>query len=156
MNVTLTLIGQVIVFSVLVWFIKGVLWEPMLKVLEDRKARIADGLAAAEKGKHEEELARQKALDELKKAKAEAAEIIAQAQKRAGEIVDEAKNAAIDEQGRVKAAAQAEIEQEVSRARETLRTQVATLAVSGAEKILGKEIDAAAHAKALDELAAQI
>ncbi len=156
MNVTLTLIGQVIVFSVLVWFIKSVLWEPMLKVLEDRKARIADGLAAAEKGKHEEELARQKALEELKKAKAEAADIISQAQKRASEIVDEAKNAAVDEQNRVKAAAQAEIEQEVSRAREGLRAQVAALAVAGAEKILGREIDAAAHAKALDELAAQI
>ena len=136
MNVTLTLIGQVIVFSVLVWFIKSVLWEPMLKVLEDRKARIADGLAAAEKGKHEEELARQKALDELKKAKAEAADIITQAQKRAGEIIDEAKNAALDEAGRVKAAAQADLEQEVSRARESLRTQVAALAVAGAEKIL--------------------
>lgn len=156
MNVTATLIGQMLVFTVLIWFVKGVLWEPMLKVLEDRKARIADGLAAAEKGKHEEELARQKAVDELKKAKAEAAEIIAQAQKRAGEIVDEAKNAAVEEQSRVKAAAQADIEQEVSRARETLRKQVAALAVSGAEKILGKEIDAAAHAKALDELAAQI
>lgn len=156
MNVTLTLIGQVIVFSVLVWFIKGVLWEPMLKVLEDRKGRIADGLAAAEKGKHEEELAREKALGELKKAKAEAAEIIAQAQKRASEIVDEAKHSAIEEQNRVKAAAKAEIEQEVSRAREDLRSQVASLAISGAEKILGKEIDAAAHAKALDELAAQI
>jgi F-type H+-transporting ATPase subunit b len=156
MNVTATLIGQMLVFTVLIWFVKGVLWEPMLKVLEDRKARIADGLAAAEKGKHEEELARQKAVDELKKAKAEAAEIIAQAQKRAGEIVDEAKNAAVEEQNRVKAAAQADIEQEVSRARETLRKQVAALAVSGAEKILGKEIDAAAHAKALDELAAQI
>ncbi|EIJ35555.1 F0F1 ATP synthase subunit B [Thiothrix nivea] len=156
MNVTATLIGQMIVFTVLIWFVKGVLWEPMLKVLEDRKARIADGLAAAEKGKHEEELARQKAVDELKHAKATAAEIIAQAQKRAGEIVDEAKNAAVEEQSRVKAAAQADIEQEVSRARETLRKQVASLAVSGAEKILGKEIDAAAHAKALDELAAQI
>ncbi|MEB4591060.1 F0F1 ATP synthase subunit B [Candidatus Thiothrix sp. Deng01] len=156
MNVTATLIGQMLVFTVLIWFVKGVLWEPMLKMLEDRKARIADGLAAAEKGKHEEELARQKALDELKKAKAAAAEIIAQAQKRAGEIVDEAKNSAVEEQNRVKAAAQADIEQEVSRARETLRKQVASLAVSGAEKILGKEIDAAAHAKALDDLAAQI
>ena len=156
MNVTLTLIGQMIVFSILIWFIKGVLWEPMLKVLDDRKARIAEGLSAAEKGKHEEELARQKALDELKKAKSEAAEIIAQAQKRASEIVEEAKTTAVDEQNRVKASAQAEIEQEVSRAREGLRSQVASLAVAGAEKILGKEIDAKAHAKALDELAAQI
>ena len=156
MNVTLTLIGQVIVFSILIWFIQGVLWEPMLKVLNDRKQRIADGLAAAEKGKHEEELARQKALDELKKAKVEAAEIIAQAQRRAGEIVDEAKNAALEEAGRVKLSAQSEIEQEVSRAREGLRAQVAQLAVAGAEKILGKEVNAAAHAKALDDLAAQI
>ncbi|PID50268.1 MAG: F0F1 ATP synthase subunit B [Proteobacteria bacterium] len=156
MNVTLTLIGQVIVFAVLVWFIKGVLWEPMLKVLDDRKKRIADGLAAAEKGKHEEELARQKALEELKKAKSEAAEIIAQAQRRATEIVEEAKSSAMDEASRAQAAAQAEIEQEVSRAREDLRAQVAGLAVAGAEKILGREVDAAAHAKALDELAAQI
>lgn len=156
MNVTATLIGQMLVFTVLVWFIKGVLWEPMLKVLEDRKARIADGLAAAEKGKQEEELARQKALDELKKAKADAAEIIAQAQKRANEIVEEAKNAAVEEANRVKAAAQADLEQEVSRTREGLRQQVAALAIAGAEKILGKEIDAKAHAKALDELAAQI
>ena len=156
MNVTLTLIGQVIVFSVLVWFIKGVLWEPIIKVLEDRKLRIADGLAAAEKGKHEEELARQKVLDELHKAKVEAADIVSRAQKRAGEIVDEAKTAAVDEAGRIKAAAQAELEQEVSRAREGLRQQVAALALAGAEKILGREIDAAAHAQALDELAAQI
>ncbi len=156
MNITLTLIGQVIVFSVLVWFIKGVLWEPMLKVLDDRKVRISDGLAAAEKGKHEEELARQKVLEELKAAKTKGAEIIAQAQKRATEIVEEAKTAAVDEAGRVKASAHAEIEQEVSRARESLRSQVSSLAIAGAEKILGKEIDAKAHAKALDELAAQI
>lgn len=156
MNVTATLIGQLIVFSVLVWFIKGVLWEPMLNALEDRKKRVAEGLAAAEQGKHEEELARQKALGELKKAKTEAAEIIAQAQKRASEIVEEAKGAAREEAGRVKTAASAEIEQEITRAREDLRSQVASLAVSGAEKILGKEIDAKVHAKALDDLAAQI
>ncbi|MFN3786223.1 MAG: F0F1 ATP synthase subunit B, partial [Thiothrix sp.] len=83
-------------------------------------------------------------------------EIVAQAQKRAAEIVDEAKNAAVEEANRVKLAAQADIEQEVSRARESLRSQVAALAIAGAEKILGREVDAAAHAKALDELAAQI
>lgn len=156
MNVTATLIGQMIVFTILIWFIKGVLWEPILTALEDRKKRVADGLAAAEQGKHEEELARQKALNELKKAKTSAAEIIAQAQKRASEIVEEAKGAALEEAGRVKTAAQAEIEQETTRAREDLRSQVASLAISGAEKILGKEIDAKAHAKALDDLAAQI
>nr|CAA6804547.1 MAG: ATP synthase F0 sector subunit b [uncultured Thiotrichaceae bacterium] len=156
MNITATLIGQMIVFTVLVWFIKGVMWEPMLAAMNARKDRISDGLAAAEKGLQDEELAKQKAVDELKKAKTEAAEIIAQAQKRASEIVEEAKGAATEEAGRVTTAAQAEIEQEVTRAREGLRSQVATLAVSGAEKILGKEIDAKAHAKALDDLAAQI
>ena len=156
MNITATLIGQMIVFMVLVWFIKGVMWEPMLEAMQARQKRIADGLAAAEQGKHEEELAKQKALDELKAAKEEAAEIVNRAQKRASEIVEEAKDSAKDEAGRVAQAAQAELEQEVTRAREGLREQVSTLAVSGAEKILGKEIDAKAHAKALDDLAAQI
>ena len=91
-----------------------------------------------------------------KKAKTEAAEIVTQAQKRASEIVEEAKGTATEEAGRVTTAAQAEIEQEVTRAREGLRSQVASLAVTGAEKILGKEIDAKAHAKALDDLASQI
>lgn len=156
MNITATLIGQMIVFMVLVWFIKGVMWEPMLEAMQARQKRIADGLAAAEQGKHEEELAKQKALDELKAAKEEAAEIVNRAQKRANEIVEEAKDSAKEEAGRVAQAAQAELEQEVTRAREGLREQVSTLAVSGAEKILGKEIDAKAHAKALDDLAAQI
>lgn len=156
MNITATLIGQMIVFMVLVWFIKGVMWEPMLAAMQARQKRIADGLAAAEQGKQDEELAKHKAVEELKKAKAEAAEIIAQAQRRASEIVEEAKGAASEEAGRVTAAAQAEIEQEVTRAREGLRSQVAILAVTGAEKILGKEIDAKAHAKALDDLASQI
>lgn len=156
MNITATLIGQMIVFMVLVWFIKGVMWEPMLAAMQARQKRIADGLAAAEQGKQDEELAKHKAVEELKKAKAEAAEIIVQAQRRASEIVEEAKGAASEEAGRVTAAAQAEIEQEVTRAREGLRSQVAILAVTGAEKILGKEIDAKAHAKALDDLASQI
>jgi len=156
MNITATLIGQMIVFMVLVWFIKGVMWEPMLEAMQARQKRIADGLAAAEQGKHEEELAKQKAIDELKAAKEEAAEIVNRAQKRASEIVEEAKDSAKEEAGRVASAAQAELEQEVTRAREGLREQVSTLAVSGAEKILGKEIDAKAHAKALDDLASQI
>lgn len=156
MNITATLIGQMIVFTILILFIKAVLWEPMLNALEDRKKRIADGLAAAEKGQQEQELAQQKAAEELNKAKEDGAEIIAQAQKRAKEIVEEAKTAAIEEANRVKEAATAELEQETARAREELRGKVATIAVSGAEKILGREVDSAAHAKALDELAAQI
>lgn len=125
-------------------------------MLEDRKTRIADGLAAAERGKHEQELAEQKAADHLREAKEQASEIIAQAQRRASEIVDESKNAARDEGERIKAAAQAEIEQEANRAREELRKEVSALAVSGAQQLLGKEIDAKAHAKVLDDLAAQL
>lgn len=156
MNITATLFGQMLVFAVLIWFIKAVLWEPMINMLEDRKNRIAEGLAAAERGIKEQELAQERVKEELHEAKQQAAEILAQAQRRAGEIVDEAKTAAIDEGNRLKAAAEAEIEQEVSRAREELRSQVSSIALSGVEQILGKEVDASSHAKVLDELAAQI
>ncbi len=156
MNVTATLIGQILTFAVLVWFIKGVLWEPMLKVLEDRKRRIADGLAAAERGRHEQELAEQKAKQRIQEAKQEAAEIIALAHKRANEVIDEAKQAAREEAERIKAGAQAEIDQELNRAREALRQQVGRLAVEGAQKILAREIDAEAHSKLLQQLAAEL
>ncbi|MGV6858361.1 MAG: F0F1 ATP synthase subunit B [bacterium] len=156
MNITATLIGQMLTFAVLIWFIKAVLWEPMLTMLEDRKNRIAEGLAAAERGKHEQELAEQSAAEQLREAKVKASDIIAQAQKRAGEIVEESKDSAREEGERLIAAAKAEIEQESHRAKESLRKEVSALAVSGAEKILGKEIDPSVHAKTLDELAAQL
>ncbi len=156
MNITATLIGQMLVFAILIWFIKAVLWEPMINMLEDRRNRIAEGLAAAERGAHEQELAQERAKETLHEAKQQAADIVSQAQRRAGEIVDEAKHAAREEGERLKAAAQAEIDQEVSRAREELRKQVSTVAVQGVEKILGKEIDAASHSQILDELASQI
>ncbi len=156
MNITATLIGQMLVFAALIWFIKGVLWEPMINMLEDRKARIAEGLAAAERGVHEKELAEQRAKEELAEAKQQAAEIIAQAQRRGGEIIEEAKNAAREEGERLKAAAQAEIEREVARAREDLRKDVSRIALQGVEKILHKEVDSSVHSKVLDELASQI
>jgi len=155
-NITMTLLAQVVAFTIMIWLVNKYMWGPINEVLDKRRQKIADGLAAAEKGQQEQEAARQQIDDEIKQAKTQAAEIITQAQKRANEIVEEAKGAATDEAGRVKAAATAEIEQETSRAREDLRKQVSELAVSGAEKILGKEVDAKAHAKALDELAAQI
>ncbi len=156
MNVTATLIGQLIVFSVLIWFVKAVLWEPIINTLEDRKKRIADGLAASEKGLKDQEAAKELALQEVKKAKQEAAEIIAQAKARDGQMLEEAKNKAVDEADRVMAGAQAEIDQEVNRAKDSLRSQVSSLAVVGASKILGKEVDAKAHKAALDELIEQI
>ena len=156
MNVTATLFGQLVVFTVLIWFIKQYLWEPVLSTLEARKARVADGLAAAEEGHKFEEQAQQQVAAELDAAKVQSSELIAQAQKRAAEIVDKAKADATGEADRIKTAADAEITMERSRASEELRSQVATLAISGAEKILGREIDSKAHAKALDELAAKI
>ena len=156
MNITATLIGQMLVFIVLIWFIKGVLWEPMLTMLEDRKARIADGLAAAERGQHEQELAQEKAKDSLREAKQQAAEILVKADRRAAEIVDEAKVAAKEEGERLMISAQADIDQEVIRAKEQLRKEVSEVALSAAEKILRKEINAEAHSKVLSNLAAQI
>lgn len=156
MNVTATLIGQLIVFSILIWFVKAVLWEPIINTMEDRKKRIADGLAASEKGLKDQETAKELALKEIKNAKQEAAEIIAQAKARDGQMLEEAKNKAVEEADRVMAGAQAEIDQEVNRAKDSLRSQVSVLAVAGASKILGKEIDADAHKSALKELIEQI
>ncbi len=143
-------------FAVLVWFIKGVLWEPMLKALEDRKKRIADGLAAAERGLHEKELSEKRAKEVLHDAKDQANEIINNAQKRAGEIVEEAKDQARVEGDKLKSAAKIEIEQEGNRVREELRKQVAVLAVAGAEQILKQEVDAAKHNAMLEKLAAEL
>ena len=152
MNVTATLIGQLIVFSILIWFIKAVLWEPVINVLEDRKSRIADGLAASEKGIKDQELAIDNAKQLIKKAKQEASDIISQAKARDSQMMQEAKEKAVEEAGRVLAGAHAEINQEVNRAKDSLRVQVSELAVAGASKILGKEIDANAHKAALKEL----
>lgn len=156
MNINMTLIGQTITFFVFVWFCYAYVWPPLVNALAERKKQIADGLAAAERGQHEQELAEKKAAEHLKVAKGQAAEILAQAQKRASEIVDEAKDDARTEAERITAGANAEIEQEVNRAREHLRKEVVTLAMAGAEKVLKREVDAAAHASTLDELATQL
>lgn len=156
MNINLTLIGQSITFAVFVWFCYKFVWPPLVNALTERKKQIADGLAAAERGQHEQELAEKKATERLKEAKGQASEIITQAQKRASEIVDEAKEDARTEADRIKAGADAEIEQEVNRAREHLRQEVVTLAMAGAEKVLKREVDASAHASTLDDLAQQL
>lgn len=156
MNINLTLIGQSITFFVFVWFCYAYVWPPLVTALTERKKQIADGLAAAERGQHEQELAEQKATEYLKDAKAQAADIIAQAQKRATEIVDEAKDDARSEADRITSGANAEIEQEVNRAREHLRKEVVVLAMAGAEKVLKREVDQTAHSSSLDELAAKL
>ncbi len=152
MSINATLLIQMIAFMILIWLVNKVLWGPLSKLMEDRQKKIADGLSAAEKGKHELDLAEQKAKDLLKDAKIQAQNILGLAEKRGSEIVEDAKVKATEEADRIKASAQAEIEQEVSRAREGLRKEVSSIAISGAEKILGKEIDAAAHNDMLETL----
>lgn len=156
MNINLTLIGQSIAFLVFVWFCMKFIWPPLMSALEERKKTIAEGLAAAERGKKEQELGEKRATEVIKEARGKAADIIAGAERRGAEIVDEAKTDAKTEGERIIAAAQTEIEQEINRARETLRGEVAALATAGAEQILAKEVDAKAHSKMLDELAAQL
>ncbi len=156
MNITVTLFAQVIAFVLLIWFVNKVLWGPLSGMMSARQKRIADGLAAAEKGKHEQELAEKRAKEVLHDAKTQATEIIAQAQKRSSEIVEEAKVSARDEGQRILTAAKAEIEREANQVREQLRSQVASLAVVGAERILKKEVNAAAHGDMLNELATKI
>ena len=156
MNINLTLIGQSITFAIFVWFCLKFVWPPIMGALEARKKQIADGLAAAERGAHEKELAEKKATETIAEAKAQAQEVLAQAQKRSNEIVDEAKANAKAEGDRIVAAAQAEIDQEVNRAKEQMREQVVAIAMAGAEKILKREVDQSAHNDALKELASQI
>lgn len=156
MNITVTLIGQMVAFVLLIWFVNKVLWGPVSKLMEDRQKRIADGLSAADKGKHELEMAEKHAKEVLKSAKDQAAGIIAQAQKRANEIVEEAKEDARAEGERIVVAAQAEIEREINQAKEKLRSQVAEIAIAGAEKVLKKEINAKTHSEMLNDLATQI
>ena len=156
MNINATLIGQSIAFFVFVWFVMQFVWPLLIHALEERKERIADGLAAAEKSKQEQALAEKAAVEHIAEAKQQAADIVALAQKRASEIVEEAKDGAKEEASRIKAAANAEIEQEVNRAREHLRQQVAAIAIAGAEKVLKREIDEKAHGDLVNELIAQI
>ena len=156
MNINATLIGQTLVFIIFVWFCMKFVWPPIVEALAQRKKTIADGLAAGEKGKHELELAQKRSTDVIREAKQKAAEIIALAEKRSSEIADEAKEHAKQEAGRILAAAQGDIEQELNRAREQLRAALAGLVVDGASRILEKEIDAKSHAKLIDGLVKQL
>ena len=156
MNINATLLGQTIMFAMFVWFCMKFVWPPIMAALEERKKQIADGLAAAERGKHDLELAAHRAADLIREAKGKAAEIISQSDKRGGEMVEAAKVQANAESERIVAAAKAEIEQEIFRAKEQLRTQVSVIALAGAGKILGREIDAKAHNDLLEKLVSEI
>lgn len=156
MNINMTLIGQSITFAFFVLFCMKVVWPPIVNALEARRKQIADGLAAADRGKHELELAAKRATETLHEAKQKAAEIIAQAEKRAAQLVDEAKSSAKLEGERQLVAAQAEIEQEAFRAREQLREQVAGLVMAGTEKVLRREVDAKVHADLLEAIKSEL
>jgi len=156
MNMNLTLIGQAISFAIFVWFCLKYVWPPILKALEERETRIADGLAAAERGKHELELAAQRSAEAMREGKDKAQDFISQAQKRADEIVEAAKLTAREEAEKIKIAARAEIDQDRNRARDELRSRVAHLAIAGAEQILLREVDETAHRDVLDKLAASL
>ena len=156
MNFNATLFGQTITFAIFVWFCMKYIWPPLMAALEERNARISEGLAAAQRGQQDLVDAQAKVSDSLNDAKQQAQEIINQAQKRANEIVDEAKDSARDEADKIKVAASADIDQQVTAAREQLRKEVSVIALTGAEQILKREVDAKAHAEVLDELVAQI
>ncbi|MFO7340505.1 MAG: F0F1 ATP synthase subunit B [Lysobacteraceae bacterium] len=156
MNLNLTLIAQTLAFAGLIWLIATKIWPPLLKAIEERQQKIAEGLAAADRSQKDLAQAQEKVNELLKEARIKANEIIDQAHARANQIVDAAREEALAEAARQKAAALAEIEAAANRAREELRKQVSVLAVSGAEKLLRREIDASAHKALLDELAAEI
>ena len=145
MNINLTLFAQAMAFAIFIWFTVKFVWPPLMRAVENRQKTIADGLAAGERGRQELELASHRSADVIREAKQRATDIIAQAEKRAAEIVDEAKVSAKEEGGRILTGAKAEVEQEVFRAREALRQQVADLALAGAAKILRREVDAKKH-----------
>ncbi len=156
MNINLTLIGQSISFLFFVAFCMKFIWPALSSAMAERQQKIAEGLEAASKAKTHEETAKQGAAAHLAEAKGDAAQIIDQANKRANQIVDEAKEQAQEEAARIRVAAEADVEQQVARAKEQLRSQVATLAVTGAEKILSASVDQSAHQAMLDTLAAEL
>lgn len=156
MNLNATIWGQIIAFIIFVVFCMKYVWPPIMAALEERTKKIADGLAAAERGRHEQELAEKRAQQVIHEAKDQANEIISQAQRRGNEIVDESKENAHIEGDRILTSAKAEIEQEANRAKDELRTQVGSVAMAGAAKILGREIDNKAHTDLLEELVSQI
>jgi F-type H+-transporting ATPase subunit b len=156
MNINATLIGQAIAFLIFIGFCMKYVWPPIIEALDERKKKIADGLAAAERGKHEQELAEKRAKQVIHEAKEQANEIITQAQRRGNEIVDESKDNARTEGERILVSAQAEIKQEANRAKDELRSQVGSIAIAGAAKILSREIDDKAHTDLLEELVSRI
>jgi F-type H+-transporting ATPase subunit b len=155
-NINATLFLQAIVFAILVWFTMRFIWPPLTKALDERAAKIAEGLSAADKAKTELAATQQSVGKQLSAARDDASRRLADAERLAQSMIEEAKTRASEEGAKIIASARAEAEQEVTRARETLRDQVAVLAVKGAEQILKREVNAQAHADMLGRLKAEL
>jgi F-type H+-transporting ATPase subunit b len=155
-NINATLLGQMITFAVFVWFTMRFVWPLLMQAIEERQAKIADGLAAAEKGRHELELAEVRAKELLRERKQHAAEIVAHAQKRANEIIEEAKISARTESERILGSARTQISQDLQEARDKLQREVGQLAIAAAEHILMREVDAEAHQEIVNKLSVQL
>ena len=156
MNINMTLVAVAIAFGLFIWFCAKFVWPPLMRAIETRQKNIAEGLAAAERGKQDLQQAESRVTSIVNEAKARATEIVALAEKQRNETIDRSKGDALVEAAKVTQAKLAELEQEVSRAREVLRNQVADLAVQGAQKILAREINPAVHADLLNRLKAEL
>lgn len=156
MDINLTLIGQTIAMVVFVWICMKAIWPLLLEAIEERQAKIAEGLAAADKGQESLEKAKAEAASIVEDARQQATGILDQANARANEIIADGKADGVKERERQLAAAKAEIEQETNRAREELRGQVSAIAIASAEKILDREIDGKQHEDILGKLAAEL
>ena len=156
MSITATLIVQMIVFLILVGFTMKFVWPPIAAALDERARKIADGLAAADKAKSELSVANKRVEEELAKSRSESAQRMADAERRGQAMIEEAKARATEEGNKIVAAARVEAEQQTVKARETLREQVAALAIKGAEQILRKEVDATVHSDLLSRLKTEL
>lgn len=156
MDINATIIGQIITFAILVWFTMKYVWPPIIKAMHEREKKIADGLEAAERSKRELEAAEHKALDIIREARQQASQILEQANFHSAQLIEEAKSQGRSEGQRLVEMAQSEINREISQAKEALKSQVATLAVIGAEKIIRHKIDPAIHHDLLNKLVAEM
>lgn len=156
MDINFTLIGQAIAFAFFVWFTMKFVWPPLNNAIEERQKKIADGLAASERGEKDLERAREQIDQELQAAKIQSAELIDQAKKRAQKIVDEETERGLAERKKIIASGHAEVEAERNRVREELRKQLASLAVAGAEKIIEREVDAQKQSDIVEKLVAEL
>ncbi len=156
MSINVTLFVQMLVFGLLVWFTMTFVWPLIREAMEEREQKITEGLAAAEKGQTDLRQAEVEAGKIIGEARDQARDILSKANSRANDIVEEARSEGEVEKRKRLDSAQSEIEVEINRARDELRQQVATIAIAGAEKVLSREIDAAAHRDLLDRLAAEL